>query len=239
MKSLQSFLKHGQNWIALIIIGVFFFVALAAPLLAPSNTENPITGFKFANDPKGYLPHPPSPGAPLGSVPTGTPNRQIDVFYTIVWGTRSALQFGLTVALAATIFGVIIGALSAYMGGTANNIIMRTTDAFLAFPVIVSVVFIQQLYLLSVSASGGSLINGEFMDPVTHPIPLLTLLENVDPVMVAIILFSWMISARLTNTVVLRVKQAEYIAASKALGASHARILFRHLIPNSLQQFEM
>ena len=216
-----------------MIISGSFFVALAAPLLAPPNHDQLNTGFKFADDPKGYLPHPPGPGIPLGSVPTGSPNRQIDVYYTIVWGTRSALQFGLTVAIATTIFGVIVGAFSAYAGGLANNFIMRITDAFLAFPVIVGVVFIQQLHLLSVVASGGQLfLTGEY-ESGANPLPLLTLLEKVDPVMLAIILFSWMISARLTNTVVMRVKQADYITASKALGASHTRILFRHLIPNS------
>ena len=66
-------------------------------------------------------------------------------------------------------------------------------------------------------------------------IPLsLVLLQRIDPVMVAFILFSWMPYARIMNTVVLRLKQTEYIQATRALGAGHATVIFRHLIPNAI-----
>jgi peptide/nickel transport system permease protein len=234
VKSLKDFLTRWQNRIAITIILVFFLVALLAPLLAPGDSRILPDGFKFSDDPMGFLPHPPGEAGVLGSVPTQAANRQVDVFYTTVWGTRDALRFGLTVALITTAFGVIYGAFSAYIGGSINNLMMRITDAFLAFPIIAGVVFIQQLYLLSVEASGGYVFQGHISDPGSNPIFLRTLLENVDPVMVAIILFSWMFAARLTNTRVMAVKQTDYIEASRALGAGHSRIVFRHLIPNSL-----
>ncbi len=144
------------------------------------------------------------------------------------------MQFGLIVAVITTAFGVVVGAFSAYMGGTVNNLIMRITDAFLAFPVIVGVVFIQQLHLLSVEASGGFIFSTGEIGWIDQPTLLYNLLQKVDPVMLAIIIFSWMITARLTNAEVMRVKQSEFIFASRAIGARHRRIIFRHLIPNSI-----
>jgi peptide/nickel transport system permease protein len=62
----------------------------------------------------------------------------------------------------------------------------------------------------------------------------LSLLQGLDPVMIALILFSWMPYARVMNTIVLRLKQTEYIQAARALGAGHSAIIFRHLIPNAI-----
>ncbi|MBP1692720.1 MAG: putative Binding-protein-dependent transport system inner rane component [Chloroflexi bacterium] len=241
MRNPKHFFSHWQNWIALILVGGFILLALTAPILAPVNEKSLNPGFKFAADPFGFLPHPPSALAVLGTVPTGAANRQIDIFYSLVWGTRSALQFGLTVALITTTFGVVVGAFSAYIGGLTNNVIMRITDAFLAFPIIVGVVFLQQLYLLMVQAGGGMFYKGGgqanptmIIEPASNPSSIQLFLGKVDPVMLAIILLSWMISARITNTVVLQVKKADFVVASQALGASHPRIIFRHLIPNSI-----
>jgi peptide/nickel transport system permease protein len=59
-------------------------------------------------------------------------------------------------------------------------------------------------------------------------------LYNVDPLLIAFIVFSWMPYARLMNSVVLRLRQEEYLLASRSLGAGHLRLIFRHLLPNSI-----
>ncbi len=235
MNRYRRLFSRRQNIFALALVAVFFLVAIAAPVLAPSNNKGFAPGFQLANDPRGVLPQPPGPGIPLGSVPTNTPNKQIDIYYTIIWGTRSALSFGLTVALIIATFGVFVGATSAYLGGIANNVIMRITDAFLAFPIIVGVVFFQQFVLLLIQAAGNIFFyQGEaFTMEGTIP-PLIQFLTKIDPVMLALIVFSWMIYARITNTIVMTVKQSEYVVAAQALGAGHGRIIFRHLVPNSI-----
>lgn len=235
MKKYRRFLSRPQNIFALAIVVLFCLIAIAAPVLAPSNSEGFAPNYQLVNDPHGLLPQPPGPGIPLGSVPTNTPTRQIDVYYTIIWGTRSALQFGLTVALITAAFGVFIGAASAYLGGIANNIIMRITDAFLAFPIIVGVVFFQQIVLLLREAAGGvEFFQGMVLEMDTTVPPLVQFLSKIDPVMLAVIVFSWMIYARITNTTVMTVKQSDYVVAAQAIGAGHRRIIFRHLIPNSI-----
>ena len=95
------------------------------------------------------LPKPPSQDAPLGTLPG-----QISVYHSLVWGTRSALLFGLAVAVFTAMVGVLIGTISAYFGGFLNNMLMRITDAFLAFPVIAGVVLIRQVLSIALSELG-------------------------------------------------------------------------------------
>jgi peptide/nickel transport system permease protein len=234
MTSLKRFLARWSNRLSLAIVASFVFIALAAPLLAPRPDKTPVEGFMILTNVKGYLPLPPNPQAALGSIPMGTFNRHLDVRYSLIWGARSALQFGLTVALLTTALGVILGAFSAYLGGLVNSLVMRITDAFLAFPVVVGVVFIQQLHLLAIEASGGSLLFGDVLEPASQPIALLTLIEKIDPLLLAMVLFSWMAAARLTNTEVRRILQTDYILAAQATGVRPIRLVFRHLIPNAI-----
>jgi ABC-type dipeptide/oligopeptide/nickel transport system permease subunit len=90
---------------------------------------------------------PPSEKAFFGTLATGVLLRQLDIYYTVIWGTRSALKFGLLVALSTALIGVALGAISGFVGGWFNGFTMRVTDAFLAFPVIAAVVLFQSLLL--------------------------------------------------------------------------------------------
>jgi peptide/nickel transport system permease protein len=207
-------------------------MAIAAPLLAPVPVPDKFPPFKVIDALKGSLPAPPNPLAPLGTVTFPAGRRQLDVWYTLVWGSRSALRFGFTAAFFTALIGVLVGAVSAFFGGWLKNLLMRLTDAFLAFPIVAGVVFFQQLLVLSDEmnpyaglASAGS---------ARPPSLLESLFTVVDPVLLALVLFSWMPFARLTYTQVLRIRQTEFVQAAQALGAAPASIIFRHLIPNSL-----
>jgi peptide/nickel transport system permease protein len=227
------FLKHWQNLLGLGLVATFIFLAVAAPYLAPIEDHKEEFGsFRLVPGLKGGLPFSPRPEAPLGTVAVGVGGRQLDVFYTLVWGSRSALRFGLTAASFTAIIGILIGAISGFSGGWVKGLMMRTTDAFLAFPIIAGVVFFLQLLNLSeaYTATQGLALNG----PPPPVNPLVTLFELIDPVLLALILFSWMPYARLTYAQVLNYRQAEFVQASRALGAGPGRIIFRHLIPNSI-----
>jgi peptide/nickel transport system permease protein len=178
-------------------------------------------------------PIPPSPAFPLGTLPINRYNH-INIFYNIVWGARSALGFGLTVALLTALLGVFIGGISAYAGGWFNTLTMRVTDAFLAIPVVVGVVVINQLYSILFPQQNVYVAPGFFGVLRTSTSLLASLLSHLNPFLVALILFSWMPYARLINSLILTLKDTEYVEASRALGASHSRLLFRHLIPNSI-----
>jgi peptide/nickel transport system permease protein len=162
-----------------------------------------------------------------GIAPGQDASYQWDVYYTLVWGSRSALRFGLVVTLATALIGVVVGIVSGYVGGLSNLLTMRVTDAFLAFPVIAGVWVIQRAFY-------GNIYN-PFNDPIT-----LTGWEGflyrarIDPIMIAFILFSWMPYARLMNAQARRVKQTEYVRAAEAMGATSSRVMWRHILPNTI-----
>jgi peptide/nickel transport system permease protein len=215
MSSLRRFLSRWQNLLALAIVGCYLFIAVAAPRLAPS--DDVYGDFKIIGKPYDQTPHPPSQEAPLGTLPG-----QVDIYHTLVWGTRSALRFGLITALSAAFLGVVTGAVSGYLGGWINGLIMRITDAFLTFPAIAGVLLFRYiLYPVSPNAPP-TWLQGVMLD------------LELTPVMLTLILFSWMPHARIINASLTQLKQTEYVLAAKSLGARGTRIIFRHMLPNAI-----
>jgi peptide/nickel transport system permease protein len=234
--------KHWQIWLALFLIGIFVFMALASPVLAPQVKAGQYSPLKLAGQITDMIPHPPSSDAILGTTP-----QQFDVFYTIVWGSRNALIFGLSVALISALLGTLIGVVSAYWGGAANRISMSVTDAFLTFPVIGAVVFVGMIFTMLYTNSGMYMSQTTLGEIVFNPIPgatgvslnllqsvLFSFLVHVNRFALAIIMFSWMPYARIINNQVTRIKQAEYVIAAQATGVRNRRIILRHLLPNSI-----
>ncbi|MBN1486613.1 MAG: ABC transporter permease, partial [Anaerolineae bacterium] len=163
------------------------------------------------------IPKPPGAGIPLGTVSGG-----FDIYYSLIWGTRSALRFGLIVTLTTAMFGTLLGAISGYFEGRVNRLIMRITDAFLTIPAIAGVFLFQQI-----------------MTPATYDAPLNLFQRTMrtlefDPIMLGLILFSWMPYTRLINANVATLKTTEYAMAAKTIGAPPRRIILRHLLPNAI-----
>jgi peptide/nickel transport system permease protein len=231
MGHLKRFFSHTRNWLAVILVLSFIFVAITAPLLSPDDPKNPgpIKVVGRSSDPE---PSPPRPNVPLGTLPN-----QIDVFHMLIWGTRDAVRFGLLVVSSTASFGIIYGAVAGYTGGSINRIMMRIADAFLTFPVIAAVVLLQQLWLNAINTIGGSYLASNagtpgFDIPIKSTIQIL--LQQINPLTLSLILFSWMPYARLVNSLVIALKQTEFILAARAVGVRPARIVFRHLLPNAV-----
>lgn len=237
MRPLRHFLSCWQNWLALFLVSVFLFAAVAAPLLSPQDPAHP-GPIKIVGERTNFEPKPPSSAEILG-----TTSNQASVFHALIWGTRSAIAFGVIVTIISAVVGVFIGVISGYFEGWLNSILMRITDAFLSFPVIAGVVVIQQLITIIIYSGGvriypgGVLMvtsSGNFPDQPMEIPQLYAMLLKIDPVMVALILLSWMTYARIMNTVVLRIKKSDYITAARAVGVHNLRIIFRHLLPNAI-----
>jgi peptide/nickel transport system permease protein len=216
MRRYHLFFFHRQNLFGLAIIIFFIFLAIGAPYLAPLPLQ-------LKGNNLGFFPIPPNPAALLGTLPVSSGNIHADVFKIVVWGSNSALKFGLIVSLTTNLFGMLTGAASGYFGGLANNLTMRVTDSFLTFPVVAGVALFQSIFFSS--------------DLSNLPIPVGILLRglSLDPLMLTLILFSWMPAARLTNSVVLKIKDEEFTEAARAMGASPIRIILSHIVPNSIQ----
>ena len=238
MNPLRSFFSRWQNWLGLVIVLFFVFAAVAAPLLSPMDPKAPGT-IKIVGNPNDFLPHPPSAEAPLGTLSNG-----ISVYHSLVWGARNALLFGFIVAMLSMCIGVLIGTFSAYSGGFLNSFLMRVSDAFLSFPIIAGIVLVNQVFttllahalvIYAGAGQGGVSTQALSLLQFQKNLPLwVIVLQKIDPVMVAFILFSWMPYARMMNTMVLQLSQTEYVVAARALGAKRSRILFRHLMPNAI-----
>ena len=231
----RKYFTRWQNVLALLLLAFFVGLALAAPVLAPPEEGSGDTPFQRLTDVKDYKPQPPSSKAWLGTVATSVRNTHLDVFYTLVWGARSAFKFGLTAALGAALLGMFIGGLGAFFSGWVQSLILRITDAFLAFPLIVGVALFNQLYLIAERLSSVQVIVIDGVSQTTgDPLPLQVFFAQINPVWLALVLFSWMPTARLVNSLVMTVRQAEYVIAAQATGVRWLRILFRHILPNTI-----
>ncbi|MBI4425439.1 MAG: ABC transporter permease [Elusimicrobia bacterium] len=181
------------------LIGSFLGVALLAPLIAPP-APNARDAYLIPQD--GYSPDPVRPSREHWF---GTTEQQYDLFYGMVWGTRTAFKVALSVVLTSLIVGIIIGGIAGFYGTWIDELLMRLTDVVLAFPDIVLAVVI-------VAVLGPGLFK----------------------VMIAVTLVSWPSYARLLRGDVLSIKEREFVLAARALGASDARILARHILPNCI-----
>ncbi len=137
--------------------------------------------------------------------PLGTDDKGRDMLAMLVSGARVSLQVGLMATVLAVFIGTLMGVVSAYLGGWTDNLLMRFTDIMMTFPFFLLLVFIVFIY-------GPSLAF----------------------VILAIGLTGWTGVARLVRSETLSLRTREFIMASKSLGASGSRIVFRHLIPNVL-----
>ncbi len=128
-----------------------------------------------------------------------------DLFSRIVYGSRLSLQIGFATTIFAILLGTLLGALAGFGGGIVDNSIMRVMDVLLAFPSLL-------LAIAIVSVLGPGLINA----------------------LLAISIVSIPVYARISRASVLAVKDQEYVSAARLVGAGPRRLLFVHILPNSL-----
>lgn len=143
--------------------------------------------------------------APSAAHIFGTDNFGRDIFSRVIYGGRYSLLAGYLSVIIAGIIGTFYGALAGYVGGWLDNVMMRFSEMILSFPSLILAMIIN-------AVMGSNLFNTMF----------------------ALVIVSWPTYARLMRSVVLSVKENEYVNAAEALGASRMRILMKEIIPNSV-----
>ena len=128
-----------------------------------------------------------------------------DLFSAILYGLRISLTVGLASGLVALTIGLAVGVLAAYAGGRVEAVIMRLVDLQLSFPAVL-------VALILVAALG----------------------KGVDKIVIALIAAQWAYYARTMRSAALVERRKDYVEAARCLGLSHARIMFRHILPNAL-----
>ncbi len=188
---LPLLLRNPLTLTGLALIVFFALCALLAPALAPMDPSEQILSLRL---------RPPSPAHWLGMDQLGR-----DVLSRLLFGARISLTVGLVVVTSAGLVGTFVGLVAGYMGGLVDELLMRFTDVFFAFPPLI----------LAMAIAGA-------------------LGPNLNNAMIAIAVVTWPVYARLVRGQVLALRQREFIEAARGIGASTPRILFRHLLPNTL-----
>lgn len=189
---LRAFRRDPLAVISLVVIVLFVLGAILAPVLTPYAGQ----GLGEPNVLEKFVP--PSRAHPLGTDYLGR-----DVLARILYGGRSSLSVGLLVVIVASMIGVPLGAVAGYYGGWIDDLLMRITDIFLAFPPLL-------LAIAIASALGASFTN----------------------TMIAIAITWWPWYARLVRAQTLSLREEYFIEAARSIGVSDISIIMRHILPN-------
>jgi peptide/nickel transport system permease protein len=196
--TLYRIFRNPSAIIGFTLLILFAGVAALAPVIAPP---------KYAHSPymmphKGYSP---TPKPPSSTHIFGTTSGQYDIFYGVVWGSRTAFKIGLFVVVIAGVVGVSLGAIAGYYGGLIDEVLMRVTDVMWALPTLV-------LAMAIVVAFG----------------------RGLDKVMIALALVQWRWYVRVIRSEILTLKDQDFVHAAKIMGVSDVTIIFRHILPNAI-----
>ncbi len=191
-QALRRFLRSSSGKAGLFIVGLFVFLALLAPLLAP---------YDPAKDRNLRLRlKPPSIEHPMGTDELGR-----DLLIRVWHGSRISLRVGVVAVGLALVAGTLLGLVAGFFGGWVDLFVSWLIDIMLAFPSI--------LLAIAIVAVIG---------------------PGIENAMLAVGVVQIPVFARLARSMVLSLKEQEFVAAARALGATNGRILLRHILPNGL-----
>jgi ABC-type dipeptide/oligopeptide/nickel transport system permease subunit len=205
--------RFRQDRVALCSLGFVVFllvVALAAPLIVKllglpgPSVQNPNLTDSF--------------GSPLGpslAHPFGVDQLGQDVMSRVIYGTRVALEVGILGTAVATLIGVVIGTLAGFYRGFLDTLLSRLIDVVLSIPIL----------LLGLGIGAACAVRGCVGGTIQPGLGLVIFL---------IALANWTYIARIVRGLVLSLRESEFVQASRALGASDTRIMFREIFPNLL-----
>ena len=191
------FRKHRSLYLGAAVVVVAVLVAVAAPLIAPVDPLDQRLRARLKPpiwDARGIAPH-----------VLGTDEFGRDVLSRIIYGARVSLTVGVLVVLVAAPFGMVVGTLAGFYGGTLEAFLMRAADAQHALPGIL-------LAIIVVTVLG----------------------QNMTNLIVVLAISTWVIYARIVFTSVRALRDRDFVSAAAALGASDARLMVLHILPNAL-----
>ncbi|MBN9157692.1 MULTISPECIES: ABC transporter permease [unclassified Microbacterium] len=148
-----------------------------------------------------------SNGGPAAGHPLGFTFQGCDIYARTVWGARTSVSVGLIATLIGSVIGLVMGALAGFYGGWLDGVLSRIGDIFFSIPYILAAVVVMSVF-------------AQF--------------RNVFTLALAIGGFAWASTARVVRAEVLRVRQADFVMASRALGKSRFGTLISHVIPNAI-----
>jgi ABC-type dipeptide/oligopeptide/nickel transport system permease subunit len=194
--------------VSLAFIVFLIIVAIAAPLvvellgLPGPYTQNPNLTDSFG-----------SPLGPSGSHPFGVDQLGEDVMSRVIYGTRVSLEVGIVGTAIATVIGVVLGVFAGFYRGVVDTLLSRMVDVVLSIPIL----------LLGLGIGAACAVRGCLGG---------TIQTGLGEILFLIALANWTYVYRIVRGLVLSLREREFVDASRALGASNARIMFREILPN-------
>ncbi len=210
---LRALLKNPASITGVVLIIAFALVAIFAQqivdIVEPATAQQEISQnidnpYMIPRDGFSSEPQPPSPNHIFG-----TTEGQFDLFYGVVWGTRTAFEVGIVITGLTLIIGMIVGLVSAYYGGIIDEILQRIVEIFLAFPFLLAAITAASVF-----------------GPVVH--------SGILTGIIALTLFGWPGYARIIRGDVLAIKERDFVLAARAIGVRDFRMVMRHILPNSV-----
>lgn len=201
----MRFCGHRAAIASLVVLVILSIFAMLSPLTTRYGVNEAV------KEPPNYF-IPPSAIAWFGTDDLGR-----DLYSRLIYGVRVSLVIGVASAVISVAVGSLVGAAAGFRGGRFDDVVMRVTDLFLAFPFLVSLLLVRNVL--------GAL---DWLRPVIGGV------ESIRFVIFLFALFGWMGVARVVRAQVLSLKTREYVEAARSVGASPRYVIVRHLIPNSI-----
>ncbi|NDW01259.1 ABC transporter permease [Salipiger sp. PrR002] len=203
----SRFRRNRTGMLGLVLVSFVVLVAILSPLIAPYSADDQSAMLNFG-----------SRAAPSLAHPFGTDRMGYDVFTRVVYGAPTALAVGLGTMLVASVLGLLIGGISGYVGGWADEVMMRITEFFLVLPVFVVILAVVRLF--------GVIVVGTPLEEIPY--------LNLSTIVVLLGLFGWPPIARIARAEFMRLKSMEFVEAARCIGATRSDILMRHILPNAM-----
>jgi peptide/nickel transport system permease protein len=204
----RRFRQDRVAMISLGFIGFLVLLAIFAPLVVDIlGLPSPYTPNANLTDSFG------SPLGPSGAHPFGVDQLGEDVMSRVIYGTRVSLEVGILGTAIATVIGVVVGVLAGFYRGWVDTLLSRLIDVVLSIPIL----------LLGLGIGAACAVRGCVKG---------TIQPGLGVIIFLITLVNWTYIARIVRGLVLSLREREFVDASRALGASNARIMFREILPN-------
>lgn len=204
----HRFRRHKAAMVSSVVFGILLIMTIFAGFFSRYGVNEAV--FPISEGPNQFL-------EPQSVAWFGTDDIGRDIYSRLLYGIRTSIFIGVATGIIAVLIGTTVGAIAGLKGGRFDDLMMRVTDVFLAFPFLVAIIVVREFI-------GGL----SFLEPVIGD------KSSVRFIIFLLAIFGWMGVARLVRGQVLSLKEREFIEAARAVGASERRIIMSHLIPNSI-----
>lgn len=221
----RRFRRHRMAMISVVVLGIILVLCLLAPYITPYGRDT-------IDISAPVRPAPPGVVTDSGRHLLGIDHLGRDLFTRVLYAGRISLTIAILVVVISESLGVIIGSLAGYYGGWMDAFVSRVIEFMLAIPLlpillIISAILLKNDQFLAVPPWLNRIIGYVFLTPARESRQIVVLI-------MILVLFGWLGAARLMRGMSLSLRSREFVEALRSQGASEARIIFRHIVPNGI-----